>query len=70
MTPEHLIILIFTLYHVLSEVSHARERKDLYTRLMAGSLQDFQQSQGQAKPPAKVLNPIKKGLQEYADKSG
>ena len=70
MTVEHLIILIFAIYHVFSEASHAKERKDLYTKLMAGSLQEYQQQNLRQNPPnilPRVLNPIKKGLEEYAD---
>lgn len=66
MIPEHIIIL--ALIAMLAFYSHltARERRELYNRIMAGSLKEYQQ-QTDPSPPPKARNVIKKGLENYVE---
>ncbi len=67
MTPEHLIIIIFAVYHIFTQVSHARERRDLYNRLMAQDLSDYQVHEGK-KPPPRSRNFVAKHIAKaYTD---
>jgi hypothetical protein len=52
---------------VVQEYFHRMERKDLYNRIMAGSLREYQEgtSQKASKPPKG--NPIKKTLDKQYD---
>lgn len=63
MTPERIILLIFAIYHVWSEIIHARERRDLYNRLMAKDLPEFTAFE-QPKEPPKGRNFMRKGLEQ------
>jgi hypothetical protein len=62
-----LLVAIFMTILVVQEYFHRMERKDLYNRIMAGSLREYQEgtSQKASKPPKG--NPIKKTLDKQYD---
>jgi len=62
-----LLVAIFMTIFVAQEYFHRMERKDLYNRIMAGSLREYQEGTGQkpSKPPKG--NPIKKTLDKQYD---
>lgn len=62
-----LLVAMFMTILVVQEYFHRMERKDLYNRIMAGSLREYQEGTGQkaSKPPKG--NPIKKTLDKQYD---
>lgn len=57
------IILAVLVQFAWREYQHDQERRDLYTRLMAKDLADYQAATNTAKP-AGARNPIKKALEK------
>lgn len=62
-----LLVAMFMTILVVQEYFHRMERKDLYNRIMAGSLREYQEgtSQKASKPPKG--NPIKRTLDKQYD---
>ena len=62
-----LLVAICMTILVVQEYFHRMERKDLYNRIMAGSLREYQEGTGQkaSKPPKG--NPIKRTLDKQYD---
>lgn len=53
LTPEIFALFILGIIHLVTLASHARERRDLYNRIMAGGLKELKEAeQGAPKPPA------------------
>lgn len=63
-----LLVAMFMTILVVQEYFHRMERKDLYNRIMAGSLREYQEGTGQ-KPSSNYPkgNPIKKTLDKQYD---
>lgn len=53
---EHFLVAVFGALLLLQGILHARERKDLYTRIMAKDLTDYRQS-----TPKKGVSTIRRG---------
>lgn len=52
LTPEIFALFILGILHLVTLASHARERRDLYNRIMAGGLKELKEAeQGAPKPP-------------------
>jgi len=49
----------------LQEYLHSRERKDLYSRMMAKDLTEYKDATGPARPPPKSKNFVTAGLRRY-----
>jgi len=56
-----IIIFILLAILVLQAILHARERKDLYNRLMARDLRDYVANQ--SREPPKSRNFVRKGIE-------
>lgn len=52
---------------VVQEYFHRMERKDLYNRIMAGSLREYQEGTGQKASKPSKGNPIKRTLDKQYD---
>ena len=59
-------LAISLLCHGLQAAIHARERKDLYSRIMARDLTDYEANQGKGMP--KTRNLVKAGLKRGVER--
>lgn len=65
---ELAIIIILALTLGIQSGIHARERKDLYNRIMAKDLREYQEGTGERQPPKPSKgNPIKRVLDKQYD---
>jgi hypothetical protein len=60
------VLLLYVMANEYQQRAWRAERKDLYDRLMAGSLNDYRE-QIQEKPPPKGGNMVTAGLKKAAD---
>lgn len=60
------LLLISLLCHAAQAVIHARERKDLYSRIMARDLMEYEATQ--SKEPPKARNFVRAGLRRGVKK--
>lgn len=60
---EYILIALI----IIQQIFHNKERKDLYTRLMAKDLQEYT-SMIDNSPPPKPKNPIKKRLDKLYER--
>lgn len=64
------VITILSALLVLQEFLHSRERKDLYSRMMARDLTEYQKATGPARPPPKSKNFVTAGLRHFNQEAG
>lgn len=66
---ETIVVAIWaTIAVTVQYISHAIERKDLYNRIMAGNLREYQEGTGERQPPKPTKgNPIKRTLDKQYD---
>lgn len=57
------VLVALIVYILVREVLHARERKDLYDRIMSPNIEDYRREHP-SKPPNPIANPIRKNIQE------
>ena len=61
LTPEIFALFILGILHLFTLASHARERRDLYNRIMAGGLKELKEAE-QGKPAPAPGSFIKKQM--------
>lgn len=59
------IIFVLLAILVLQNILHGRERRDLYNRIMAGNLKEYNYSR--KREPPKSLNFVRKGIERGYD---
>ena len=65
-----LVIILLLAYIAWQEFLHNQERRDLYSRIMAGSLGEYREAIEEKKPPPKGGNMVRAGLRKAARNDG
>ena len=59
------LVVLAVLLVVIQEFFHSRERRDLYSRMMAKDLTEYKDATGTPRPPPKSKNFVAAGLRRY-----